>query len=77
MSDRKTISVSEDCYWDLEARKQDDDSWTDVLERLLDDAETGGGEDERNVNALTEDHIADIAAETARKTADEVENRLR
>jgi predicted CopG family antitoxin len=68
---RKTISIDEDVYDDLEELKRDDDSWTDLLRRLS----TGQG-GEHDLNTLTEEHIDDIATETARRTARELENRL-
>ena len=73
---RKTITVTEKCYDSLCGVKSDDESWTECLLRLRNEAESG---DECGVNTatpLTEDHIDDIATRTAAQTATEVENRL-
>lgn len=72
---RKTISIDEDLHGELSADKREDESWTECIRRLVD--ESPGQQAECDVNALTEDHIEDIAAITARKAADEVETRLR
>ena len=73
---RKTITIDEDLHTRLADRKGDDESWSDLLRRL-EDVETQGREAECSVNALTEDHIDDIAAAVSRRTADELETRLR
>lgn len=72
MTDRKTITVDADVHAALDELKRVDESWTDLLRRL-----TGGRDGEHGLNTLTEAHIEDIAATTARRTAEELETRLR
>lgn len=72
MTGRKTITIDAELHEALADRKADDESWTDFLERLA-ETETDRGQAERDVNALTEAHISDIAAATARRTVDEIE----
>ncbi|MFB6189347.1 MAG: antitoxin VapB family protein [Halapricum sp.] len=77
MSDRKHLSILADVYERLEAHKHEDESWSDLVERAADALEEDGNEDDVNgLETLTEEHIDDIAARTARKTADEVQDRL-
>jgi len=71
---RKTITVDEDAYAAAAEVKRDEESWTDCLLRLANGVEqteppADVGFDEK---ALADD----IAAQTAKRTADEVENRL-
>lgn len=68
---RKTISIDEQVHENLQEMKRDNDSWSDLLRRLSD-----GQGGEHDLNTLTEEHIDDIATETARQTARELENRL-
>jgi len=76
---RKTISVSEHVYSLLKAQKGVDESFNDLLERLVQVHEDGGAEGADGLpdDVLTEEHIDDIVAQASRKTADELENRLR
>lgn len=82
MSDRRTVSGAADVIDRLEDdHKHDEDTWTDVLRRAADalDKQTDGRQVVRKMNAdgaLTEDHIDDIVSRTARRAAEEVENRL-
>lgn len=74
---RKTISLNESVYNDLNDAKGEDESFSDTVERLLSTADSPDGTGEQKMNTLTIDHIDDIANRTARKTADELENRQR
>lgn len=77
MSDgRTTLTADDDAVDAVAAHKRDEDSWTDVLFRAAEALEAVEGDGELNPNTLTEEHIDDIAARTAERTADEVENRL-
>ena len=70
---RTTISVRDDVFDQLEADKPSDQSWSDFLEELHENAaKTDTRQDEHAMNALTEEHIDDIAV----ATADRIENRL-
>ena len=69
---RTTLSVPDALYERLEACKRDDESWPDVLKRAAEALESTDDGSERTMDALTQDHIDDIA----RATADEVENRM-
>jgi predicted CopG family antitoxin len=71
---RKTITVDEDAYEAAAEVKRDEESWTDCLLRLADGVEQTepSVEVEFDEKALADD----IAAQTAKKTADEVESRL-
>jgi len=75
MTNRKTITIDADVHADLEALKQDSESWSDLLARLADD--TGGARGEQNLNTLTEAHIDDIANAAARRTLEELETARR
>jgi len=71
---RTTITADNDAVDAVAAHKRDEDSWTDVLFRAAEALEAVEGDGEHGLNTLTEDHIDDIAARTAERTADEVEN---
>jgi predicted CopG family antitoxin len=73
--DRKTITISEAAYEELKAQKQGDDTFDDVLQRLLAGESNPGGLNE--VNTLQEEHIPDIANAVAQQTAQELETRRR
>lgn len=76
---RKTITVPEPIYDDLDYVNRDDESFGDTIARLIvadEDAGSHAGTGEHSPNTLTVDHIEDIAALTAQQTAAEVENRL-
>ena len=75
MTDRKTITIDTDVHADLEALKQDSESWSDLLARLAGDA--GNARGEQNLNTLTEAHIDDIANAAARRTLEELETARR
>jgi len=66
MSDRKTLSVTVECYEELQAEKRENESWTDCLSRLVD------GADEHGLNTVAVENVDEVA----RATATEVENRL-
>ncbi len=77
---RKTLTIPEEIYEDLDDVKGDDESFGDTIDRLIEAAdadEPGDGTGEHDPNTLTEDHIPDIAGATARETADILEERLR
>lgn len=77
---RKTLTIPEAVYEDLDDVKGDDESFGDTIERLIEAAnadESGDGDGEHDPNTLTEDHIPDIAGATAREAADLLEERLR
>ena len=76
MVDRTTISVSQAAHDALAAEKREDESFTDVVLRLCADSEVDAPTTDVPDGVLTVDHLEDISARTARKTADEVENRL-
>lgn len=79
MADRTTISVSQAAYDALATEKREGESFSDVVLRVCGDSETveaPAPSVELPDDVLTEAHIEDIAARSARKTADEVENRL-
>ena len=72
--DRKTITIDADLYDDLATRKDATESWSDLLARLADECDADA---EHSVNTLTEAHIDDIAATTARRTLEELETARR
>lgn len=71
-TERKTITVNPETFEMLDNRRTG--TWNEFLRSLIQMNESGadGGDD-----VLTTDHIDDIAASTATKTADELEARLR
>lgn len=74
MTDRKTLSVTEDCHDRLREAKREDESWTDCLRRLAD------GDAERKPNrdaGLTPGDLDDIGAEVERRVERVLDNRLR
>ena len=73
---RKSITTDETAFERCRDLKREGESWADFLERAADALEDDTGP-ELASSVLTEDHIADIAAEVSRRTADEVENRLK
>ena len=76
---RKTITVPEPVYDDLDDVSRDDESFGDTIARLTEadgDGESHAGTGEHSPNTLTVDHIEDIAAQTASQTAAELEDRL-
>jgi len=78
---RKTLTVPESVWRRLKDEKRDDESFGDLLDRLVDVVQEGGEQDTDAVdlpdNILTEDHIDDIAAITAAKAGEELEDRMR
>lgn len=73
MGDSVNIRISRELFEALDEDKRDDETWTERIERARD------ADDARNLHAsepLTRDDVPDLADELARKTADEVENRL-
>jgi len=77
---RKTLTIPEEIYEDLDDVNREDESFGDTIARLVDaveGGELGDGTGEHDPNTLTEDHIPDIAGATARETADILEERLR
>lgn len=83
-TDRVTWGISTEAAEALEAaaNRKDSESATVFVLRvaeLLDGTENGTDVTNRDIpeNVLTEAHLDDIAHETARRTAQEVENRLR
>lgn len=73
---RKTITVDESVYDRVDEVKRDEESWSDCLLRLVNTLESGDCDQSEHTDVLTESHIDDIVARTARQTATEVENRL-
>lgn len=75
---RKSITVDERAFYRLKAEKRDGESWTELIDRATDALESQDDDAtaDPDFDALTEDHIQDIATLTARKTATEVESRL-
>jgi len=67
MSDRKTITLRESAYDALDDAKREDESFSDTVERLAD-----GSEGEHTPNTVAVTNVDEIA----RRTADEVENRM-
>lgn len=82
MANRKNLSVSAEAYTALADEKREGESFTDVVLRLCAGEDSEGESDpdgdafDLSGDVLTESHLDDIASRTARKTADEVENRL-
>jgi len=74
---RTTITAGDEGYEAIAAHKGEDESWTELLKRAADALEADDGGGELAPNTLTEEHIEDIAARTSRRTADELEDRLR
>lgn len=77
---RTSITIDVDVGDRLEACKRDDETWTELMERAADAIEgdeTAGGPDESTMNALREEHIDDIAAETASRVVRDLETALR
>jgi len=77
---RKTLTIPEEVYEDLDDVNHEEESFGDTIARLVDavdGAESGDPTGEHDPNTLTEDHIPDIASATARETADILEERLR
>ena len=77
---RKTISVDDEVYERWAEHKRDDESWTDLLERGADALESEDGDVNASVNeseALTEDHIGDIATEVERRVERALETTVR
>lgn len=72
---RKTISLDKETYDRLAELKQDNESWTEFGDRVA--GEIDGRDGEHEVNTLTEDHIDDIAGETARRVVQDLETALR
>lgn len=82
MTDRKTITIDADLHAQLQSQKRGSESWTAFLQRLQQQADEAQADPQEahpvdDLETLTEDHIDDIATRTARRTADEVETRLR
>jgi predicted CopG family antitoxin len=73
---RTAATISEAAYEALADAKRENESFTDAVLRLTDEKPPDGG-GELGMNTLTEDHIADIADETAWRTAEELEHRFR
>lgn len=71
MPGRKTITISKSAYDRLAPLKDEDESWTDVINSLVDEVE---GEDggEHKPNTVSVSNVDEIA----RATATEVENRM-
>lgn len=77
---RKTLTIPEEVYEDLDDVNREEESFGDTIARLVDAVEGGeSGDDagEHAANTLREEHIPDIASATARETADILEERLR
>jgi len=77
---RKTVTIPEEVYEDLDDVNDEDESFGDTISRAIDaleGAESGEGTGEHDPNTLREEHIPDIAGATARETADLLEERLR
>lgn len=70
---RKHVSTTETAFEALDAQRKADESWSELFERA---AEALDGGVETGPETLTRDDVDDIAALTARRTADEAENRL-
>jgi hypothetical protein len=70
MSDRTTISVSESTKEELDAKRPEGTPWDTFLSSLVD----ASGMHEVHLSSSA---IDDVANQVARKTADELETRLR
>ena len=76
---RKTITIDEATFERLDGLRREEESWTELAERAADvlEAETDGLDGEHTPNTLTEDHINDIASETASRVVRDLETALR
>jgi len=63
----KTIGIGEDAYERLKARKRDDESFTDVVNRLIDEADTDWREGFGTLDGDADELVE--AAETSRSAA--------
>lgn len=74
---RKTLTVARSPFERCAELKREGESWSEFLHRAADALETDTGRTEHESNTLTEDHIDDIATAAARRTAEELEAKLR
>lgn len=75
MVNRTSITCHISTFDRLNDRRHDGESWDSYLNRLADAAEST--DDAANSNEFTPDDIDDVADTIARRTADEIETRLR
>lgn len=76
---RKTITIDEAAFERLDDLRREDESWTAFADRAADVLEAGsaGRDGEHTSNTLKEDHIDDIASETASRVLRDLETALR
>lgn len=77
---RKTLSIDESVYADLESVKPDDATWNRFLQRLVtahrDDARDGADRDESAVVSLTEDQHRQLVRDVVVEVDTRVETAL-
>ncbi|SEH13395.1 Predicted antitoxin, CopG family [Natronorubrum sediminis] len=71
----KTIGIREDVYERLKARKREDESFTDLMDRLLDDTTVDWREGFGTLSEGEADELEQIVADSREQTSDGLSTR--
>jgi len=75
---RKSITISDEAYDELASFKREQESWSEFAERAANALESQYSADGRDdVNALSEEHIDDIATAVEGRVQTLLENAMR
>jgi predicted CopG family antitoxin len=66
----KTIGVRDETYERLNARKRDDESFTDLMERLMDEATTDWREEFDTLSTTEADELESLVEASRERTGD-------